>query len=223
MAEWCDVNHVCVRQAYDADGRRTLRWENVPEGAGMGRRRDKRNRGLGLSRPAEQSDLERHHRDRVARAQVRRQLRRRHYDGFGQLTQEQRPAQGWYYHAFAACGASVAPLPEVDIDYLYDGLGRQIWASVPHVTTADWITDPAARVLGRRLHAHAVRCPGPSDGDNRLPNGEATTTAYSGRDVRLRGLGATATPTRCCNGRRPTSRATCAMCGPPTAAGEHCV
>jgi hypothetical protein len=127
-AEWCTVNEVCVRQAYDQHGRRSLRWDNLAGGSAW---------------PADETSasVRWEYRDPLNYALWRdvtvtewRAPRcygnfvRRHYNGLGQLTQEQRPDHGWEY-PFEGCGTTTA-LPEVDVDYAYDGPGRQVFLSI---------------------------------------------------------------------------------------------
>ena len=117
---------------------------------------------------------------------------RRHYNGFGQLTQEQRPGQGWSL-PHEGCGSAVSPLPEVDVDYLYDGLGRQTLASVPHARTADWLNQPAYwgegysetqyDALGRVTQSFA-------------PNREQTMYSYVGRQTKVTGVGRNGYPNK---------------------------
>ncbi len=185
MAEWCDVNDVCVRQAYDSHGRRTLRWDNVPAGTTW------------ANTPSASASVRWDYRDPFNYPNwhdvtvsewhapfCAGNLLRRHYDGFGQLTQEQRPGQGWSTNALS-CGGSATP-PEVDVDYLYDGLGRQYAASVPHPAGGDWINRAANWDYGVTLTEY--------DALGRVmqttaPNGEVTTTSYIGRQTKVMGVG----------------------------------
>ncbi len=186
MAEWCDVNDVCVRQAYDSHGRRTLRWDNVLAGVAWS------------SNTADYAAVQWAYRDPLNNGgwhdvtvtewrnpRCEGNFIRRHYDGFGQLTQEQRPNGDWSTNT-PGCNGVAAGAPEIDVDYLYDGLGRQYAASVPHPTTLPWINRPADWNYGSTITRY--------DALDRVtrtyaPNGEEARYYYSGRRTKVTGIG----------------------------------
>jgi hypothetical protein len=118
---------------------------------------------------------------------------RRHYNGFGQLTQEQGPDDGWSYAIDRLREHASVALPEVDVDYLYDGLGRQTLASVPHARTTNWLNRPA--YWGTRATRDAVRRLGPGDADDRAQR-RGDGHSYSGRQTKVTGVGRNGEPNK---------------------------
>ena len=99
--------------------------------------------------------------------------------------QEQRAADTWET-PFEGCGINRGSLPEIDVDYLYDGLGRQVQASAPHATTLPWVNRAADWGQGYQITNHdalgrAVRTVG--------ANGGIVETQYSGRQTTVIGRG----------------------------------
>ncbi|MEI2652486.1 MAG: hypothetical protein V9G12_10085 [Microthrixaceae bacterium] len=194
MSEWCDINDVCVRQAYDVHGRRMRRWETLAGAQAWPSLAQAAVQWVYDDPLSTQGTL--HLNDTVItewrNPRCAGNFVRRHYNGLGQLMQEQRPAQNWQMD-HETCTGKTPSLPEVDIDYGYDGLGRLQSQSVPHAVTATWVnrgawwnegvTQTRYDALGRVTQTTA-------------PNGEVTGYAYSGRQTQVTGVGRNGYPNK---------------------------
>ena len=135
MQEHCGVAGLCTRQTYDEFGRRLRQWTNVPAAAPWGSDAEAavfwayRARGVWglLTNMVNEWYAPRCEGNFV----------RRHYNGFGQLVQEQRPADEWRTDVDGCTPG--ANYPEIDVHFAYDGLGRQSQLSVAQAATESWI------------------------------------------------------------------------------------
>ncbi len=183
LAEWCGVNAVCTRTSYDSFGRPLRQWNGVAAGAAWNQSPASAAvhygyyaRGYGGS-----------HTNFVVAWHAPRcygNFVRSHYNGLGQLVQEQRPRQEWRTNIDGCNPGSYAP--EVDVNYSYDALGNRIWRSVPVATggrainrVANWgagYSRTEYDVLGRVSRTHA-------------PNGERHDYDYVGRAISVVNVG----------------------------------
>ncbi|MBV7329118.1 hypothetical protein KFU94_12855 [Chloroflexi bacterium TSY] len=180
MAEFCQVNGVCTRQAYDEHGRPTHRWERQTSAswaspAAATVKYSYKPRG---SLSGQQTYI-------VVEAHAPRchgNFVRRHYNGLGELVVEQRPWQDWE-HSQDGCGSQTGVGHEVDTYYQYDALGNQTQVSVPRKvsrsvsfwTRISWSGDGTQTrydALGRITQVTA-------------PNGEKQLYSYSGRQTKV--------------------------------------
>lgn len=185
MGEHCGVNRTCTRQAYDEFGRATYRWERIAAGAPWA------NSSTAIEQEKDDAHTRWLYHGYGELGQTRNVVTewhaprcdgtfvRRHYNGLGQLVQEQTPDQNWRVANVENKSCSQSEnLEEIDVSYEYDALGNQTRASVPHRTNTGWVnrafvwslgyTSTNYDVLGRPTQSVA-------------PNGEVTNYAYSGR------------------------------------------
>jgi RHS repeat-associated protein len=183
LQEHCGVNGLCTRQAYDEYGRPTERWELVGSGAAWG---DATAADVRWVYPAwGVGGVQRHVTVEWRAPRCYGNFVRRIYNGLGQLVQEQRANDAWQY-PMEGCGEKPPASPEIDVDYLYDGLGRQVRASAPHATTLGWVNRAADWSQGYQTTAY--------DALGRVvrtvaANGGIVETQYSGRQTVVVGRG----------------------------------
>ena len=169
MEEFCAVDGVCTRQAYDVFGRASHRWE---KGAGYPDRAKAQTQwsyhawgSMGQSANIVETQRLPHCEGNFVR---------KLYDGFGRLIQEQAPRQGWETKE-RGCSAVENRLETV-VSYGYDGLGRQVRAGVPRAVAFRWVHEPdweaGYTATGYDALGRVVRA--------RAPDGGMTTTHYDG-------------------------------------------
>ncbi len=177
IGEWCGVNEVCTRYAYDDYGRTNLRWEGVTTSAGWGTATNA-TVVLGYAMYGS-SGLTRNVITEWRAPRCYGNFNRKVYNGLGQLIQLQGPNQDWRTNV-DGCNPGVNA-KEVDVNYAYDALGNQNYTGVPAATTASYInrapnwgayTLTTYDVLGRPKSTAA-------------PNGETTEYKYVGRTSRV--------------------------------------
>ncbi len=134
MSEYCAVNDLCTLQSYDSFGRAVRKWDAIAEGTTGWPANSAAQTVWSYNAPksAHASQLTfvviEQHSPRCAGNFVRK-----HYNGLGQLVQEQRPQATWTINTADDCTGVRNISPEVDVNYAYNGLGQQIYASVPLV------------------------------------------------------------------------------------------
>jgi len=182
MQEHCAVNEICTRQAYDAFGRRTLRWEAVAKGSAWG------SNGTATVYWNYRDPL----RDAGFKTTVVTEWRaprcdgnfvRQHYNGLGQLVATQTPDQDW---ALSADGClRTQNTNELETLTSYDALGQPTRTSVPYRTNADWNQRVAnlnwSTVWSSRPHTLVSYDALGRPTQSTAPNGEVTVYGYSGR------------------------------------------
>jgi RHS repeat-associated protein len=183
LQEHCGVNDLCTRQAYDEYGRPTARWELVSRGSAW---TDVTSAAVHwIYPPWGVGGVQRHVAVEWRAPRCYGNFVRRIYNGLGQLVQEQRANDAWQYPV-EGCGEKPPASPEIDVDYLYDGLGRQVRASAPHATTQPWVNRAADWSQGYQTTAYdtlgrVVRTV--------AANGGIVETQYSGRQTVVIGRG----------------------------------
>ncbi len=189
MAEWCGVNEVCTRTAYDDYGGVTAQWEGVATTAGWDTVTNA-NVIWGYTSYGT-SGWRRNVITEWRAPRCYGNFSRKLYDGLGQLIQVQGPQQNWSTN-IDGCNPGVNAA-EVDVSYAYDALGNQISAGVPVATSASYLnraanwgagyTATSYDVLGRPKTVTA-------------PNGEVQQYNYAGRVSSLIGIGRNGDPNK---------------------------
>ena len=182
MAEHCGVNAACTRQAYDEFGRATYRWERVATGTPWANTPATIAQSLAEANARWvyfKRDQSGSNRNVVVEWHAPRcygNFVRRHYNGLGQLVQEQTPHQDWTANT-DGCNPGDNH-NEIDVSYQYDALGNQTRASVPTSVSAGWVNRAPSWGAGYTSTKHDVLSR-PTQGV--APNGETTNYIYSGR------------------------------------------
>ena len=193
LAEWCGVNEVCSRYAYDDYGRVNRQWDGEITNESWNGVNDNLDATAAVMWTYNMSGTV----DSVNNVTFKRNVieewhaprcygnfSRKVYDGLGQLIQVQGPQQDWTTNR-NGCNLTNNG-KEVDVSYTYDALGNQTRAGVPVATTANYVnraenwgagyTATTYDALGRPKTVTA-------------PNGEVQQYDYVGRAWALIGLG----------------------------------
>ncbi len=184
MQEHCGLNGLCTRQSYDEFGRPLRQWASVPAADPWGADAaasvlwDYRPRGTegGATTVVTEWRAPRCYGNFV----------RRHYNGLGQLVQEQHPADDWRT-GIDGCTPG-ANYPEIDVDFAYDGLGRQRAVAAPRSAVGSWINRTADWA---NLPPHTATAYDALDRPLRVtaPNGAVTDYKYADRKTVAIGRG----------------------------------
>ena len=139
LGEWCGVNEVCTRYAYDDYGRVNAQWDGLTTGASWS---SATNAAVTWGYTMYGSGG--WTRNVVTEWRAPRcygNFSRKLYDGLGQLIQVQGPQQDWTVNKDGCSPGS--NLKEVDVSYDYDALGNQITAGVPVAQTGSGLNRAA--------------------------------------------------------------------------------
>lgn len=136
MQEWCGVNSICTRQGYDQLGRKTHRWVNQLKNSTWPTSAAATTWAYyaPLAYSGQKSFMVRE----WSMPRCAGNLKRSHYNGFGELVAVQTSYQDWIDNT-EGCGTTVAGR-EIHTYYKYDGLGRQVQVSIPVLLPrSDWL------------------------------------------------------------------------------------
>jgi RHS repeat-associated protein len=176
VQQFCATDGFCTRQSYDSFGRPAHRWERLTAGQAWPGDAAAATRWLYFRYQSQDVNQKANIVVEWHAPRCQGNFVRKLYDGFGQLIQTQSPQHNWSV-VVDGCGTANST-PQVVVDYAYDGLGRQVRASVPRGVnffawqhTPDWSqghTQTWYDALGRTLRIDE-------------PNQNTTWISYVGR------------------------------------------